>query len=134
MQIKLHHINVVTSDVPELDAFYRDVLGLAAETSLARPSLTEGVKSSVAFVTDGATQFHLTERDLTFAFRSKQAINPLERGHLAFRTDDIAAFKKRLDERGISYSDIGPFAVKGWQQIFFYDPAGTIIEMHQVDE
>ncbi len=134
MKIKLHHVNVVTSDVPELDRFYRDVLGLAAEATTGVPPLAGGVKTPVAFVTDGATQFHLAERDLTFAFRSKQSINPLERGHIAFRTDDLAAFKQRLDERGIPYSDIGPFAVSGWQQIFFHDPAGTIIEMHQVDE
>lgn len=134
MKLTLHHINVVTNDVPELDDFYRNVLGLAPETTSARPNLaSDGVKTDVAFVSDGATQFHLAERDMSFAFRSKQAINPLERGHIAFRTDDIVAFKKRLEERGIAYSDIGTFAVSGWQQIFFYDPAGTIIEVHQVD-
>jgi glyoxylase I family protein len=134
VKIELHHINIVTNDVSGLDSFYRDVLGMAAETTMARPALAGGVTTDVAFVTDGSTQFHLAERDLTFAFRAQQAINPLERGHLAFRTDDIAAFKKRLEARGIPYSDIGKFAVKGWQQIFFHDPAGTIIEVHQVDE
>lgn len=134
MKLTLHHINVCGSNVPELETFYRDVLGLATEKPAALPTLTGGVQRPVAFVSDGDTQFHLAERDLDFGFRADAKINPLERGHIAFRTDDIASFKKTLDERGIPYSDIGKFAVKGWQQIFFYDPAGTIIEVHQVDE
>ena len=58
-------------------------------------------------------------------------VNPVERGHIAFRTDDIAAFKQRLDEKGIRYSDYGGWAMTGWQQIFFYDPDGNVIEVHQ---
>jgi glyoxylase I family protein len=58
-------------------------------------------------------------------------VNPLERGHIAFRTDDIEAFKRRLQEKGIPYSDYGGFAMKGWQQIFFYDPEGNVIEVHE---
>jgi glyoxylase I family protein len=56
----------------------------------------------------------------------------VERGHIAFRTDDIAAFKRRLEERKIPYSDYGAWAMSGWEQIFFYDPDGNIIEVHQV--
>jgi len=58
----------------------------------------------------------------------------VERGHIAFRTDDIAAFRKRLDEKGIPYSDYGTWAMSGWHQIFFYDPEGNVIEVHQVTE
>ena len=64
-------------------------------------------------------------------FRTGQVVNPVERGHIAFRTDDIAAFKKRLDEKGIRYSDYGGWAMSGWHQIFFYDPDGNVIEVHQ---
>jgi catechol 2,3-dioxygenase-like lactoylglutathione lyase family enzyme len=88
----------------------------------------------VAFVTDGQSEVHLAERDLRIGFKTGQAINPLEKGHIAFRTDDIAAFKKRLDERGIPYSDFGAWAMKGWQQIFFHDPDGNVIEVHEVKE
>ena len=81
-----------------------------------------------------ATQFHLAEKDLGINFRTGQAINPVERGHIAFRTDDIEAFKKRLKEKGIPFSDYGAWAMKGWEQIFFYDPDGNVIEVHQVRE
>jgi glyoxylase I family protein len=37
----------------------------------------------------------------------KHVVNPVERGHIAFRTDDIEAFKKRLEDKGIPYSDYG---------------------------
>ena len=51
---------------------------------------------------------------------------------LAYRTDDLAVFKAHLEERGIAYSDWGETAVAGWQQIFFYDPDGNIIEVHEI--
>ncbi len=88
----------------------------------------------MSFVTDGTTQFHLAEKDLGVNFRTGQSINPVERGHIAFRTDDIAAFKARLKEKGIPYSDFGTWAMKGWEQIFFYDPDGNIVEVHQVQD
>jgi glyoxylase I family protein len=133
MKISLHHINLTSSDVRAMDAFYRDVLDLETEASLAAQRTTDqGYDGDVAFVTDGTTQVHLAEKDLGVGFRTGQAINPLERGHIAFRTDDIGAFKRRLDEKGIPYSDYGTWAMGGWHQVFFHDPEGNIIEVHQV--
>jgi hypothetical protein len=31
----------------------------------------------------------------------------------------------------VRYSDYGGWAMTGWQQIFFYDPDGNVIEVHQ---
>ena len=42
--------------------------------------------------------------------------------------------KKRLDEKGIRYSDYGGWAMAGWHQIFFYDPDGNVIEVHQAPQ
>jgi glyoxylase I family protein len=41
-------------------------------------------------------------------------------------------FMKHLDEQSIPYSDWGSDAVKGWHQVFFYDPEGNVIEVHQI--
>jgi glyoxylase I family protein len=132
VKLKLHHLNLCTSDVPAMDAFYRDVLGLAPEPAMnALRVKDQGYGGDVSFVSDGATQVHLSEKDLQCGFRTGQVVNPLERGHIAFRTDDIEAFKRRLQEKGIPYSDYGGFAMKGWQQIFFYDPEGNVIEVHE---
>ena len=102
--------------------------------SSGQPRPRGGYPGKVAFLSDGATQFHLAEKDLGVGFRTGQAVNPVERGHIAFRTDDIDAFKKRLKDKGIPFSDYGAWAMKGWEQIFFYDPDGNVIEVHQVRE
>jgi catechol 2,3-dioxygenase-like lactoylglutathione lyase family enzyme len=133
MKIKLHHLNLCSKDVSGLEAFYRSVLDLEPEPSLSSASRDTGQRytAPVSFVTDGQTQFHLATTDLGVGFRTNNVVNPLERGHIAFRTDDIAAFKKRLDDRNIPYSDYGQWAMNGWYQIFFYDPEGNVIEVHQ---
>ena len=135
MKLKLHHLNLCTTDVPAMNKFYREVLDMQSEQSLeSNRDTTQGYAGKVAFVTDGTTQMHLAQKDQEIGFKTKQAVNPLEKGHIAFRTDDIAAFKKRLETKGIPYSDFGAWAMKGWEQIFFYDPDGNIIEVHQVQE
>ena len=74
---------------------------------------------------------HLAEKNLDVAFKHGETINPVERGHVAFRTDDIEGFKARLDIEGIPYSDYGTAFAKQWHQVFFHDPEGNIIEVHQ---
>ena len=132
MKIKLHHLNLCSKDVPGMDEFYRTVLDLQPEPSLNSARITaQGYAANVAFVTDGQTQVHLATKDLGVGFRTNHAVNPLERGHIAFRTDDIEAFKNRLEQKGIPYSDYGRWAMNGWYQVFFYDPEGNVIEVHQ---
>jgi catechol 2,3-dioxygenase-like lactoylglutathione lyase family enzyme len=134
MKLKLHHVNLCSSNVGAMDAFYREVLDMEPEPSLPARRIGDGYPGKVAFLSDGATQLHLAEKDLGVSFRTGQAVNPVERGHIAFRTDDIAAFKQRLKAKGIPFSDYGAWAMQGWEQIFFYDPEGNIIEVHQVRE
>ena len=134
MKLKLHHINLCSSNVSEMDRFYRDVLTLRDEDPAELPPINadKGLVGDVSFVTDGDIQMHLTPRDVLNSFRSGQVVNPLERGHIAYRTDDIEAFMKHLDAQGVPYSDWGSDAVKGWHQVFFYDPDGNVIEVHQI--
>jgi len=132
MNLKLHHLNLCTTNVGAMDAFYRSVLDMAPEPTMNASRVTDqGYAGEVSFVTDGTTQVHLSEKDLEWGFRTGNVVNPLERGHIAFRTDDIEAFKRHLEAKGVSYSDYGGWAMKGWQQIFFYDPDGNVIEVHQ---
>jgi catechol 2,3-dioxygenase-like lactoylglutathione lyase family enzyme len=135
MKLKLHHLNLTTTNVSAMGTFYRDVLDMQTEPTMAPQRVTnQGYPGDVAFVTDGTTQFHIAEKDMGIGFRTGQVVNPVEKGHIAFRTDDIAAFKQRLDEKGIRYSDFGAWAMNGWHQIFFYDPDGNVIEVHQAPE
>jgi catechol 2,3-dioxygenase-like lactoylglutathione lyase family enzyme len=91
----------------------------------------QGYPGDVAFVTDGAMQIHIAEKDMNIGFRTGKVVNPVERGHIAFRTDDLEAFKQKLDAKGVKYSDFGDWAMTGWKQIFFYDPDGNVVEVHQ---
>lgn len=134
MKLTLHHINLATENVDRMDAFYRDVLGLSRETD-GLPTLEKkkGYAGDVAFVTDGAIQTHLAQKDPLAGLRAGKGVNPVSHGHIAYRTDDLAAFKAHLEAQGVPYADWGNLAVAGWHQIFFYDPDGNVIEVHQVE-
>ena len=135
MKLTLHHINLSTDRVEEMDAFYREVLCLdPCSRDIPVLEKSKGYNGDVAFVWDGAVQTHLARKDVNAAFKTGQHLNPLERGHIAYRTDDLDAFRAHLKARGIPYAHWGNAAVKGWDQIFFYDPDGNIIEVHQVQD
>lgn len=135
MKLEFHHINYVSDDVDRLHRFYTEVLGLddVPIENFPRPESTgaKGYSGKIRFATDGNMQMHLAERNLNVAFKHGESINPIERGHIAFRTDDIEAFKAMLDDRNIPYSDYGTAFAKEWHQVFFHDPEGNIIEVHQ---
>ncbi|SFT46120.1 DUF4440 domain-containing protein [Sedimentitalea nanhaiensis] len=133
MKLTLHHLNMATENVARMDRFYRDILGLERETAgLPVLEKTKGYAGDVTFVTDGAIQTHLAQRDIHAGFATGQIVNPVSHGHIAYRTDDLSAFRAHLENHGIPYSDWGHAAVAGWHQIFFYDPDGNVIEVHQV--
>jgi len=136
MKLWFHHLNINHNNVAEMDAFYGDVLlqdDIPEMQSV--PSIPRALyQGALAFRTSNKVQFHLTETDHDVGIRAGKAINPLERGHVAFRTDDIEAFKRHLEAKGIPYIDYGTTFTKKWSQIYFHDPAGTIIEVHQVLE
>ena len=105
MKLKLHHVNFATADVPAMDKFYRDVLDMQTISDMGRRVRDQGYPSDVAFVTDSAIQMHIAEKDMNIGFRTGKVVNPVQHGHIAFRTDDLEAFKRRLEEKGIKCSD-----------------------------
>jgi len=135
MKLEFHHINFVADDVDRMQDFYTNVLGLddmpVAQFPRTEASEDKGFAGKIRFATEGNMQMHLAERAFDVAFRNGQVINPVERGHIAFRTDDLAAFLAVLDARGIPYSDYGNAFSKEWHQVFFHDPEGNVIEVHQ---
>jgi catechol 2,3-dioxygenase-like lactoylglutathione lyase family enzyme len=60
-----------------------------------------------------------------------EVINPVERGHIAFRTDDIEALKVLLEQHAIPYLNYGTAFAQEWHQVFFHGPEGNLIEVHQ---
>lgn len=138
MKLEFHHINYVSRDVDGLNDFYRNILQMepVAESSFPRTAATQesGFDGKIRFLTEGSMQMHLAEQDLDVAARNNRHINPVEKGHIAFRTDDIEAFKSLLDQNNIPFADYGTAFAKEWYQIFFHDPLGNIVEVHQVLE
>ena len=135
MKLEFHHINFVSENIEELNMFYQNIMQMETipPKKFPRTAATDkaGYDGKITFVTEGTMQMHLAEADTTVAKKHNQAINPVEKGHIAYRTDDIEAFKKHLKEKNVDFTDWGDIGVSGWHQIFFYDPDGNIIEVHQ---
>ena len=125
-----HHLNLaVGGDVGRTADFYRDLLGL---TPVELPRDEGAYGAEIRTLEDRwGYQYHFVPPEPGFAARQGLPVNPLV-GHLAFRVDDIAAVRARLDDEGIPYSDMGEWAIEGWHQLFCADPDGRVIEFHQV--
>ena len=135
MRLEFHHINYVSDDVEALNDFYVNILKMTSipTHNFIRTTATQnsGYDGKIKFTTEGNIQMHLAERDLNVATKNGQLVNPIEKGHIAFRTDDIEQFKNHLHRNGINYSDYGTTFSAEWHQIFFCDPEGNIIEVHE---
>lgn len=135
MKLEFHHINFVSKNIDDMNNFYKKILSMDSIPieNFPRTEETEdsGYSGKINFVTEGKIEMHLAERDLNVAFKNKQTINPVDNGHIAFRTDDIKTFIERLKKEKIPYSDYGTTFAKEWHQVFFQDPEGNIVEVHQ---
>ena len=129
-------MNICTDNVRVTSEFYQSVFGLNRindnEHGLVGADTADRFDGEVDFLTDGSVEFHITKKDVNLGFQMKHYINPIEKGHFCFRTDDIEGFKKKLEEMGVPYADYGKWAIAGWYQIFFHDPSGNVIEVHQI--
>lgn len=127
---RAHHLNLAGSNVAGTAAFYQEFLGL---TPVELPRDRDAYGASIVTLQDErGYQYHFIPDDPDFATRNNLPVNPLGAGHLAFRVDDIAAIRAKLDAAGIPYSDMGEWAIKGWHQLFCADPEGRVLEFHQV--
>ena len=135
MKLEFHHINFVSKDVDKMNDFYKNILCMDSIPIENFPRTEEtadsGYSGKINFVTEGKIEMHLAERDLNVAFKNNQTINPVDRGHIAFRTDDIETFLKMLKREKIPFSDYGTTFAKEWHQVFFQDPEGNVVEVHQ---
>jgi catechol 2,3-dioxygenase-like lactoylglutathione lyase family enzyme len=154
MKMRLHHVNVVGDDMDDLNNFYRDVLGLEQlpmiiedvaqdERELSEDDAQRKANSAL-FSPENCSffdaseqvemQIHVGLRQPYLGARLGHAVNPVVKGHFAFRTDDLDAVRKSLNDAGIPFSDYGEWVVRGWDQIFLFDPAGNVVEIQQVIE
>ena len=135
MKLTLHDINLASENVARMDNFYQEIMGFSPNLAgLPVLEKKQGYAGDVAFVSDGHLQMHLAQKDVLARFNAGQMVNPVARGHIAYRTDDLAAFKAHLRAQNIPFSDWGNNAVSRWYQIFSYDPDGNVILVHAVQD
>ncbi|MEY4019154.1 MAG: hypothetical protein RLZZ590_454 [Actinomycetota bacterium] len=143
--LRLHHVNVTSDHMASLVSFYQDALGLSMIPSPQMIATESSGSSDGDAEWDDAAKFfeagdpenlqiHVTQRQPYLALLEGHSVNPLIGGHYAFRTDNIKEVMEQLDANKIPYDDWGIWSVKGWYQIFLTDPAGNMIEIHQVME
>tara|TARA_B100001250_G_scaffold364824_1_gene345149 strand:- start:672 stop:1088 length:417 start_codon:yes stop_codon:yes gene_type:complete len=135
MKLEFHHINFVSKNVDTMNDFYTKILEMdnipIENFPRTEETVSSGYSGKINFVTEGKIEMHLAERDINVAFKNNQTINPVDKGHIAFRTDDIKSFIEKLKQNDIPYSDYGTTFAKEWHQVFFHDPEGNVIEIHQ---
>lgn len=126
----LHHVALVTRDLPRAVEFYRDVLGLS---QVARPPF----KSQGAWMFGDTLEVHL----IAYAggnFRSNNLID-IDDAHFAIRVDDFEGAMTKLAAHG--FREDAPEGdpkririirqgVAGFPQAYFLDPDCNIIEIN----
>ena len=79
-------------------------------------------------MSDGNIQMHLAEKDLNVAAENKQFLNPVERGHLAFRTDNIEKIKQILKKIIFNMLIMEMLSLKNGIRFFFMTPKETLLK------
>ena len=90
----------------------------------------------INFVSEDVDRLHhfytdtlgLADIPITSFPRPKETENTGYSGKIRFATDGQM---QMLDNKNIPYSDYGTAFAKEWHQVFFHDPGGNIIEVHQ---
>jgi len=118
----IHHVTLILDDMEKAERFYRDVLGLHVRRDRTVSSGherhddhgTEGV-----WLDAGHQQIHLAMGSV-----------PPDRGqHFAFLVHDLDAAVEHLRASGVEVGE--RFAVGSAAQVFFHDPAGNLLELHE---
>jgi catechol 2,3-dioxygenase-like lactoylglutathione lyase family enzyme len=129
--IELHHHGIrVGPSEPEVDKarrFYEEVLGLSADPGRPHIPTIAGYWMDVG----GTAQIHLMGVSGTSKFAQGPDKDP-STPHVALAVPDVQEAKKELDRLGADYwvtrGVVGPES----EQIFMRDPAGNMIELHQI--
>ena len=128
--VEMHHhaIRVAAGEqnLAEAVNFYRDILGL--ELDPGRPNMDLlGAWMSVG----NRTQIHLMSIEGTHRLAvgpGKDPSNP----HIALAVPDIQEAKAELTRCGTEYFTINVTTDARAEQIFILDPAGNLVELHQL--
>lgn len=130
--LELHHhgirIGPSKDDVAKGLKFYTDVMGLSPDPGRPTIPTIDGYWMDVG----GTAQIHLMGVDGQSKFAKGPNQDP-SRPHVALAVPDIQEAERELQNLKVDYwsadSVVGPQS----KQLFFYDPFGNMLELHQID-
>ena len=125
MLSKQHHIAIICSDYEKAKEFYIDKLGFR----LVREVWREAQQDYLRMLEYGDTTLEL----FIMPDAPQRVTNPEAQGlrHLAFRVDNVEEGEKWLHSLGIETEPIREDKVNGGRFLFFKDPDGLPLELHE---
>ena len=125
MLSKQHHIAIICSDYAKAKEFYIDKLGFR----LVREVWREAQQDYLRMLQLGETTLELFIKPDA----PQRVSNPEAMGlrHPAFRVEDVEAGEKWLNSLGIETEPIREDKVNGGRFLFFKDPDGLPLELHE---
>lgn len=129
--LELHHyavrVGANRKEAEDAAAFYHEVLGLKSDSR--RPDLPTVPGAWIDV--EGTTQVHLIGVEGDSSFLQGPGQDPT-RPHIAFAVPDIQKALQELDRMGVPYWSTKGVAGPNLIQVYFDDPAGNMIEIHQI--
>ena len=122
---KLHHVAIICSDYRAAKEFYVEKLGLPLTREVYRPERRDYILTLLA---------GNVEVELFIMENPPQRItNPEARGlrHLAFHVEDVEVAAVWLNSMGIETEPVREDQCNGGRYVFFKDPDGLPLELHE---
>lgn len=127
MRLKcIHHIAIISSDYQSAYHFYTNILGLSVIRDTIRKDKND---RKIDLKLNETTQIELFIKEDA----PKRVTNPEALGlrHLAFQVDGIERYVEYLLGKGVKVDPIRLDSCTGEKAVFFYDPDGLPIELHE---
>ncbi len=127
--LELHH-HAVTMPIElmeEMGEFYKKVMGLGVDEGRWN---IPGVPGFFLDLAD-ETQIHLLGRDGPSRYAKGPDQDPVTH-HVALAVANVRDAEQELIKRGVAYWTLDNVASPELRQLFFRDPAGNVLELHQI--
>ena len=120
-----HHIAIITSDWAKAKKFYVDKLGFKLIREVYRPEKDDYLR----MLKQGDTTLEL----FVMPQNPERVTNPEAKGlrHLAFHVENIEPAVQWLHSLGIETGPVGEDPYNGGRYVFFRDPDGLPLELHE---
>jgi catechol 2,3-dioxygenase-like lactoylglutathione lyase family enzyme len=132
--LEMHHhgVRVPFEKVREVNRFYTEVLGLQPDATRPEIPFVPGSWMYVGRDGDRTAQIHIIGSDGPPPPWAKDARRDPTRFHVALAVADIQETCAELDRMKTPYWVIDGLVGPQSRQVFLDDPAGNLIELHQI--